>query len=207
MIYLCMFVISSYAVTLGTMFKYTFEFLTYVFDSGYIIEKDRLKELSDKLQSDNISLLIPGYNVLKLGQINANKDMGFPKMLDFFKVSGVARRMTDYEEKYYKRSNDLKTIMTLMDDKNEEHIKNTIRLTELRQTVEKDNSYGNIINSLEETVKVIEDEEKTMSKQNRTRELRELKLMKQELLEFIEDSKKELEHEKNKEDKKLSLKK
>ena len=54
---------------------------------------------------------------------------------------------------------------------------------------------------------VIEDEEKTMSKQNRTRELRELKLMKQELLEFIEDSKKELEHEKNTEDKKLSLKK
>lgn len=39
MIYLCMFVISCYAVTLGTMFKYTFEFLTYVFDSGYIIEK------------------------------------------------------------------------------------------------------------------------------------------------------------------------
>lgn len=73
--------------------------------------------------------------------------------------------------------------------------------------MEKDNSYGNIINSLEETVKVIEDEEKTMSKQNRTRELRELKLMKQELLEFIEDSKKELEHEKNTEDKKLSLKK
>ena len=97
--------------------------------------------------------------------------------------------------------------MTLMDDKNEEHIKNTIRLSELRQTVEKDNSYWNIINSLEETVKVIEDEEKTMSKQNRTRELRELKLMKQELLEFIEDSKKELEHEKNTEDKKLSLKK
>ena len=94
-----------------------------------------------------------------------------------------------------------------MDDKNEEHIKNTIRLSELRQTVEKDNSYGNIINSLEETVKVIEDEEKTMSKQNRTRELRELKLMKQELLEFIEDSKKELEQEENTEDKKLSLKK
>lgn len=46
-----------------------------------------------------------------------------------------------------------------------------------------------------------------MSKQNRTRELRELKLMKQELLEFIEDSKKELEHEKNTEGKKLSLKK
>ena len=207
MIYLCMFVISSYAVTLGTMFKYTFEFLTYVFDSGYIIEKDRLKELSDKLQSDNISLLIPGYNVLKLGQINANKDMGFPKMLDFFKVSGVARRMTDYEEKYYKRNNNLKAIVTMMDDKNDEHIKNTIRLTELRQTVEKDNSYGNIINSLEETVKVIEDEEKTMSKQNRTRELRELKLMKQELLEFIEDSKKELEQEEQTEDKKLSLKK
>lgn len=79
MIYLCMFVISSYAVTLGTMFKYTFEFLTYVFDSGYIIEKDRLKELSDKLQSDNISLLIPGYNVLKLGQINADKYMAFLK--------------------------------------------------------------------------------------------------------------------------------
>ena len=207
MTYLCMFVISSYAGTLGTMFKYTFEFLTYVFDSGYIIEKDRLKELSDKLQSDNISLLIPGYNVLKLGQINADKDMDFPKMLDFFKVSGVARRMTDYEEKYYNRNNNLKAIVTMMDDKNEEHIKNTIRLSELRQTVEKDSSYKNIINSLEETVKVIEDEEKTMSKQNRTRELRELKLMKQELLEFIEDSKKELEQEENTEDKKLSLKK
>lgn len=207
MIYLCMFVISSYAVTLGTMFKYTFEFLTYVFDSGYIIEKNRMKELSDKLQSDNISLLIPGYNVLKLGQLFANKDMDFPKMLDFFKVSGVARRMTDYEEKYYKRNNNLKAIVTLMDDKNDEHIKNTIRLSELRQNVEKDSSYGNIINSLEETVKVIENEEKTMSKQNRTRELRELKIMKQELLEFIEDSKKELEHEKNTEDKKLSLKK
>lgn len=207
MIYLCMFVISSYAVTLGTMFKYTFEFLTYVFDSGYIIEKDRLKELSDKLQSDNISLLIPGYNVLKLGQLFANKDMDFPKMLDFFKVSGVARRMTDYEEKYYKRNNNLKAIVTLMDDKNEEHIKNTIRLSELRQTVEKDSSYGNIINSLEETVKVIENEEKIMSKQNRTRELRELKLMKQELLDFIEESKKELEQEEKREDKKLSLKK
>ena len=93
-----MFVISSYAVTLGAMFKYTFEFLTYVFDSGYKIEKDRLKELSDKLQSDNIRLLIQGYNVLMLGQINAYKDMDFPKMLDFFKVSGVARRMTDYEK-------------------------------------------------------------------------------------------------------------
>ncbi len=109
MIYLCMFVISSYAVTLGTMFKYTFEFLTYVFDSGYIIEKD--------------------------------------------------------------------------------------------------SSYKNIINSLEETIKVIENEEKTMSKQNRTRELRELKLMKQELLDFIEESKKELEQEEKREDKKLSLKK
>lgn len=128
-------------------------------------------------------------------------------MLDFFKVSGVARRMTDYEEKYYKRNNNLKAIMTLMDDKNEEHIKNTIRLSELRQTVEKDSSYKNIINSLEETVKVIENEEKIMSKQNRTRELRELKLMKQELLEFIEDSKKELEQEEQTEDKKLSLKK
>jgi hypothetical protein len=94
-------------------------------------------------------------------------------MLDFFKVSGVARRMTDYEEKYYKRNNNLKAIMTLMDDKNEEHIKNTIRLSELRQTVEKDSSYKNVINSLEETVKVIENEEKTMSKRNRTRELRE----------------------------------
>lgn len=207
MIYLCIFMISSYAVTLGAMFKYTFEFLTYVFDSGYIIEKDRLKELSDKLQSDNISLLIPGYNVFKLGQLFANKDMDFPKMLDFFKVSGVARRMTDYEEKYYKRNNNLKAIVTLMDDKNDEHIKNTIRLSELRQNVEKDSSYGNIINSLEETVKVIEDEEKTMSKQNRTRELRELKLMKQELLEFIEESKKELEQEEKREDKKLSLKK
>lgn len=207
MIYLCMFVISSYAVTFGTMFKYTFEFLTYVFDSGYIIEKDRLKELSDKLQSDNISLLIPGYNVLKLGQINADKYMDFPKMLDFFKVSGVARRMTDYEEKYYNRNNNLKVIVTMMDDKNEEHIKNTIRLSELRQTVEKDSSYGNIINSLEETVKVIENEEKIMSKQNRTRELRELKLMKQELLDFIEESKKELEQEEKREDKKLSLKK
>lgn len=141
-----MFVISSYAVALGAMFKYTFEFLTYVFDSGYIIEKDRMKELSDKLQGDNSVLLIPGYNIFKLGQLFANKDMGFPKMLDFFKVSGVARRMTDYEEK-------------------------------------------------------------TMSKQNRTRELRELKLMKQELLEFIEDSKKELEQEEQTEDKKLSLKK
>lgn len=207
MIYLCMFVISSYAVTLGTMFKYTFEFLTYVFDSGYIIEKDRMKELSDKLQGDNSGLLIPGYNVFKLGQLFANKDMDFPKMLDFFKVSGVARRMTDYEEKYYKRNNNLKAIVTMMDDKNEEHIKNTIRLSELRQNVEKDSSYENIINSLEETVKVIENEEKTMSKQNRTRELRELKLMKQELLEFIEDSKKELEQEEQTEDKKLSLKK
>ena len=94
-------------------------------------------------------------------------------MLDFFKVSGVARRMTDYEEKYYKRNNNLKAIMTLMDDKNEEHIKNTIRLSELRQTVEKDSSYKNVINSLEETVKVIDNEEKTMSKRNRTRELRE----------------------------------
>lgn len=81
--------------------------------------------------------------------------------------------MTDYEEKYYKRNNNLKAIMTLMDDKNEEHIKNTIRLSELRQTVEKDSSYKNVINSLEETVKVIENEEKTMSKRNRTRELRE----------------------------------
>ena len=67
--------------------------------------------------------------------------------------------------------------------------------------------YENIINSLEETIKVIENEEKTMSKQNRNRELRELKLMKQELLEFIEDSKKELEQEEKIEDKKLSLKK
>ncbi len=207
MIYLCMFVISSYAVTLGTMFKYTFEFLTYVFDSGYIIEKDRMKELSDKLQGDNSGLLIPGYNVFKLGQLFANKDMDFPKMLDFFRVSGVARRMTDYEEKYYKRSNDLKAIVTLMDDKNDEHIKNTIRLSELRQNVEKDSSYGNIINSLEETVKVIENEEKTMSKRNRTRELRELKLAKRELLDFIEESKKELEQEEKREDKKLSLKK
>lgn len=39
MIYLSIFVISSYPFTLGAMFKYTFEFLTYVFDSGYIIEK------------------------------------------------------------------------------------------------------------------------------------------------------------------------
>ena len=46
-----------------------------------------------------------------------------------------------------------------------------------------------------------------MSKQNRTRELRELKLMKQELLDFIEESKKELEQEEKREDKKLSLKK
>ena len=73
--------------------------------------------------------------------------------------------------------------------------------------MKKDSSYKNIINSLEETIKVIENEEKTMSKQNRTRELRELKLMKQELLEFIEDSKKELEQEEQTEDKKLSLKK
>lgn len=92
MIYLSIFVISSYPFTLGTMFKYTFEFLTYVFDSEYIIEKN--------------------------------------------------------------------------------------------------SSYKNIINSLEETIKVIENEEKTMSKRNRTRELRELKLTKRELLEFIEDSKK-----------------
>lgn len=105
MIYLCIFMISSYAVTLGAMFKYTFEFLTYVFDSGYIIEKDRMKELSDKLQGDNSGLLIPGYNVFKLGQLFANKDMDFPKMLDFFKVSGVARRMTDYEEKIMSKRN------------------------------------------------------------------------------------------------------
>lgn len=207
MIYLCMFVISSYAVTLGAMFKYTFEFLTYVFDSGYIIDKDRMKELSDKLQGDNSGLLIPVYNLFKLGQLVANKEIDFPRMLDFFRVSGVARRMTDYEEKYYKRNNNLKAIVILMDDKNDEHIKNTIRLSELRQNVEKDSSYENIINSLEETVKVIENEEKTMSKQNRTRELRELKIMKQELLEFIEDSKKELEQEEQTEDKKLSLKK
>lgn len=37
MIYLCMFVISSYLFTLGAMFKYTFEYIIYVFDSGYII--------------------------------------------------------------------------------------------------------------------------------------------------------------------------
>ncbi len=73
--------------------------------------------------------------------------------------------------------------------------------------MKKDSSYKNIINSLEETIKVIENEEKTMSKQNRTRELRELKLMKQELLDFIEESKKELEQEEKREDKKLSLKK
>lgn len=112
--------------------------------------------------------------------------------------------MTDYEEEYYKKNNNLKGIITLMDDKNEEHIKNTIRLSELRQTIEKDSSYGNIINSLEETVKVIENEEKTMSKQNRTKELRELKIMKQELLEFIKNSKEELEQE---DENKLSLKK
>lgn len=204
MIYLSIFVISSYAVTLGAMAKYAFEFLTYVFNSGYIIDKDRMKEVSNKLQGDNSGLLIPGYNVFKLGELIANKDMDFPKMLDFFKVSGVARRMTDYEEEYYNKNNNLKAIMTLMDDKNEENIKNTIRLSELRQTIEKDSSYKNIINSLEETVKVIENEEKTMSKQNRTKELRELKIMKQELLEFIEDSKKELEQE---DENKLSLKK
>lgn len=73
--------------------------------------------------------------------------------------------------------------------------------------MKKDSSYKNIINSLEETIKVIENEEKTMSKQNRTRELRELKLMKQELLDFIEESKKELEQEEKREDKKLSFKK
>lgn len=33
MIYLCMFVISSYAVTLGTMFKYTFEYIIYAFEN------------------------------------------------------------------------------------------------------------------------------------------------------------------------------
>lgn len=84
MFYLCMFVISSYAVTLGAMAKYAFEFLTYVFNSGYIIDKDRMKELSDKLQGDNSSLCIPVYNLFKLGQLFANKDMDFPKMLSFF---------------------------------------------------------------------------------------------------------------------------
>lgn len=207
MIYISMFVISSYVVTFGAMVKYAFDFFKYVFDNGYVVEEDRMDNIANQLESDNIGLLIPGYNVYKLSLIMANKERDFSRLLDFFRVCGVTRRMTIYEEKYYSENKNFEGMMNLMCNK--DIVETVVKLDEMKESLVQDDSNENVVKTLDTAYEMLEKEEKKLNSQNKTKELEELRKLKQQLLELKEKANMEIDSEKEKkniDDKKLNLK-
>lgn len=208
MIYISMFVISSYVVTFSAMVKYTFDFVKYAFDNGYTIEKTRMKTISNQLESDNRGLLIPGYNVYKLSLIMANKDRDFSRILDFFRVCGATRRMNVYEEKYYNENKTFEGMMNLMFNK--DTVVNVVKLDEMKESLMRDDSNENVVKSLDTAYEMLEKEEKKLNSQNKAKELEKLRKLKQQLLELKEQANMEINSEikekNNTDDNKLNLK-
>lgn len=208
MIYISMFVISSYVVTFSAMVKYTFDFVKYAFDNGYTIEKTRMKTISNQLESDNRGLLIPGYNVYKLSLIMANKDRDFSRILDFFRVCGATRRMNVYEEKYYNENKTFEGMMNLMFNK--DTVENVVKLDEMKESLMRDDSNENVVKSLDTAYEMLEKEEKKLNSQNKAKELEKLRKLKQQLLELKEQANMEINSEikekNNTDDNKLNLK-
>lgn len=208
MIYISMFVISSYVVTFSAMVKYTFDFVKYAFDNGYTIEKTRMKTISNQLESDNRGLLIPGYNVYKLSLIMANKDRDFSRILDFFRVCGATRRMNVYEEKYYNENKTFEGMMNLMFNK--DTVVNVVKLDEMKESLMRDDLNENAVKSLDTAYEMLEKEEKKLNSQNKAKELEKLRKLKQQLLELKEQANMEINSEikekNNTDDNKLNLK-
>lgn len=208
MIYISMFVISSYVVTFSAMVKYTFDFVKYAFDNGYTIEKTRMKTISNQLESDNRGLLIPGYNVYKLSLIIANKDRDFSRILDFFRVCGATRRMNVYEEKYYNENKTFEGMMNLMFNK--DTVVNVVKLDEMKESLMRDDLNENAVKSLDTAYEMLEKEEKKLNSQNKAKELEKLRKLKQQLLELKEQANMEINSEikekNNTDDNKLNLK-
>ena len=208
MIYISMFVISSYVVTFGAMVKYTFDFFKYIFDNGYVVEEDRMDNIANQLESDNIGLLIPGYNVYKLSLIMANKERDFSRLLDFFRVCGATRRMNVYEEKYYNENNSFEGMMNLLCNK--DAILNMGKLDEMKESLVQDDSNENVVKTLDTAYEMLDEEEKKLNSQNKTKELEELRKLKQQLLDLKEQANMEIDsdikEENNTDDKKLNLK-
>lgn len=208
MIYISMFVISSYVITFSAMVKYTFDFVKYAFDNGYTIEKTRMKTISNQLESDNRGLLIPGYNVYKLSLIIANKDRDFSRILDFFRVCGATRRMNVYEEKYYNENKTFEGMMNLMFNK--DTVVNVVKLDEMKESLMRDDLNENAVKSLDTAYEMLEKEEKKLNSQNKAKELEKLRKLKQQLLELKEQANMEINSEikekNNTDDNKLNLK-
>ena len=152
-------------------------FFKYIFDNAYVVEEDRIDNIANQLESDNIGLLIPGYNVYKLSLIIANRERYFSRLLDFFRVCGAARRMNVYEEKYYNENNSFEGMMNLLCNK--DAILNMGKLDEMKESLVHDDSNENVVKTLDTAYEMLDEEEKKLNSQNKTKELEELRKLKQ----------------------------